>query len=420
LLGIRFVFAVMFSTMVPAVRAQAQDPPPHDHSQMQMDPNMKMSPDGWQLMQDGQLLGLFNHQGGARGDDEFKAPNWWMGMASRQLRSSKLTLTGMFSLDAATVGRRGYAELFQVGEAVDGRPLIDRQHPHDLFMQLAAAWRAPIGGGASLTIAGGPVGEPALGPVAFMHRASSTDNPLAPLGHHTFDSTHIAFGVATVAIDRGPWTLEGSVFNGREPDEHRWDFDFGRMDSVSGRVWWHPNERWELQASTGHLTDPEELHPGNVQRTTTSVSWFHRPDAHASDFTAIAAGYGVNVTDEVARQAVFAEATRLVRANSLFGRVEVVEVETDLLLQEDVSGHGSSMAAKAAVGAFSFGAQHQLLRWHGFETSAGAMITTYAVPATLSTTYGSHPFSFQVFVRLRPPAGRMGRMMNMRMGGHGM
>src|SRR6185295_3221180 len=112
-----------------------------------------------------------------------------------------------------------------------GRPLIDRQHPHDLFMQLAAVWRTPLTAATGLTVAGGPSGEPALGPIAFMHRTSAAENPFAPLSHHTFDSTHLAFGVVTLAVDHGRWTVEGSVFNAREPDENRWDFDFGRMDS---------------------------------------------------------------------------------------------------------------------------------------------------------------------------------------------
>src|SRR5947207_542477 len=229
----------------------------------------------WTFSEDGIVYGLFNHQGGPRGGDEFKVPNWWMGMWSRAAGSSQLTLTTMLSLDPATVGEHGYRELFQVGEAVDGRPVVDRQHPHDLFMQLAAVWRMRLNERTGFTIAGAPVGEPALGPVAFMHRPSAADVPSAPLGHHTFDSTHVAFGVVTAAINRGRWTVEGSVFNGREPDQDRWDFDFGRMDSVSGRLWFTPRANWDLQVSTGHLKDPEALEPGNIQRTTASARWMH-------------------------------------------------------------------------------------------------------------------------------------------------
>src|SRR5205085_4103940 len=131
------------------------------------------------------------------------------------------TFSSMLSVDAGAVGKKGYREIFQAGETLDDQPIRDRQHPHDLFMQLATIWRLPLTSSTGLTIAGGPVGEPALGPVAFMHRASAGDNPTAPLSHHTFDSTHIAFGVVTAAVDRGSWVLEGSVFNGREPDANR-------------------------------------------------------------------------------------------------------------------------------------------------------------------------------------------------------
>src|SRR5438046_5358809 len=138
-------------------------------------------------------------------------------------------------------------------------------------MQLAAVWRMPVTTSTGFTLAGGPVGEPALGPVAFMHRASAADNPTAPLSHHTFDSTHIAFGVVTAAVDHGPFVIEASVFNGREPDENWWDFDFGRLDSFSGRIWYRPNDEWEFQASSGHLTEPATLEPGDIVPSTAAA-----------------------------------------------------------------------------------------------------------------------------------------------------
>ena len=386
--------------------AQAAQPAPHDHAQMQHD-----MPATWHLMQDGVVYAEFNHQGGPRGGDEFVAPNWWMGMATRAVRKSELTFTAMLSLDAATVGKSGYGEIFQVGETLDGRPLVDRQHPHDLFMQLAAIWKTPLSATTSLTLAGAPVGEPALGPVAFMHRPSAAENPFAALGHHIFDSTHIAFGVVTAAVERRRWTVEGSLFNGREPDENRWDFDPGKLDSVSGRLWFRPNEQWELQASTGHLTEPEELEPGNVQRTTASAAWFK---VVGDDFSAVTAGYGVNVAHETNRQSVFAEGTRRSRQNSIFGRAELVEVETAKLLDGD--HHSADEApAKSTVGAFTAGVVRDVLRWRGFEGGVGASVSLYAVPDVLKETHGGHPVSYQVFFRLRPPTGGMGRMWNMRM-----
>jgi hypothetical protein len=394
--------------------AQGTPPPPdagtsagqHDHMQM----NMPMN-DGWQLMQDGIVFAEFNHQGGPRGGNEFVVPNWWMGMATRKTSRGQLTFTGMLSLDAATVGKAGYREIFQTGEALDGRPLIDRQHPHDLFMQLAAVWRMPITSSTGFTLAGGPVGEPALGPVAFMHRASAADNPTAPLGHHTFDSSHIAFGVVTAAIDRGPWVVEGSVFNGREPDENRWNFDFGRLDSFSGRVWYRPNGEWELQASSGRLTSPEELEPGNIVRSTASASWTKKDGAAMSSVTA---AYGRNDTDHGARNAFFVEGSRHAGSNTVYGRFEAVQVET-ALLQLDLVPQGAAADAKDPVFAFTVGGVRDLFNARGFEGGVGADVTVYGVPDALRPMYSAHPVSFHLFFRLRPPAGSMGRMWNMRM-----
>jgi hypothetical protein len=395
-------------------RAQSSAPPPdaaanagqHDHMQM----NMPMN-DGWQLMEDGVVFAEFNHQGGPRGGNEFVVPNWWMGMATRTTSRGQLTFTGMLSLDAATVGKAGYREIFQTGEALDGRPLIDRQHPHDLFMQLAAVWRMPITASTGFTLAGGPVGEPALGPVAFMHRASAADNPTAPLGHHTFDSSHIAFGVVTAAIDHGPWVVEGSVFNGREPDENRWNFDFGRLDSFSGRVWYRPNGEWELQASSGRLTNPEALEPGNIVRSTASASWTREDGASMSSVTA---AYGRNDTDHGARNAFFVEGSRHAGLNTAYGRFEAVQVET-ALLQTDLVPQGAAADAKDPVFAFTIGGVRDLFKTRGFEGGLGADVSFYGVPDALRPTYSPHPVSFHLFFRLRPPAGSMGRMWNMRM-----
>ena len=397
-----------------SVAAHAQDPP-HDHSQMNMP-----APTGWQFMQDGIVFAEFNHQGGPRGGDEFVVPNWWMGMASRPFSRGRLTLTGMLSLDPATVGKAGYREIFQAGETLNGQPLIDRQHPHDLFMQLGAIWRMPVTESTGFTLAGGPVAEPALGPVAFMHRASAADNPTAPLGHHTFDSTHIAFGVVTAAVDHGPWVVEGSLFNGREPDENRWDIEFGPLDSFSGRLWYRPNGEWELQASSGRLKDPEPLEPGNIVRSTVSGAWTRKDGASFSSFTA---AFGRNDTDHGDRNALLVEGARHAGGYTLYGRFEALQVESSLL-QTGTVEEGEAAELKTPLLAFTAGAVRELGVWRGFEGGIGADVTFYGVPEALRPAYSSHPVSFHVFFRLRPPAGAMGRMWNMRMSqpmaGHGM
>ena len=153
-------------------------------------------------MQDGVAYLTFNDQGGPRGGREVGSQNWWMGMAQRPMAKGTLRINLMFSMEPATVGKNGYRELFQAGETYQGAALIDRQHPHEFLMQATAAWHVPVKG-ANVTVVGAAAGEPALGPVAFMHRRSAFENPTAPLGHHTFDSTHIAMGVLTTSVERG-------------------------------------------------------------------------------------------------------------------------------------------------------------------------------------------------------------------------
>jgi hypothetical protein len=371
-------------------------------------PAHEASASGWQVMQDGIAYGLFNHQGRPRGGDEFRVPNWWMGMFTRKVGKTDLTINTMFSVDALTVGKKGYRELFQVGETFEGEPLIDYQHPHDLFMQLAAVWRIPIGSQTGFTLAGGPSAEPALGPVAFMHRASALENPMAPLSHHTFDSTHIAFGVVTAAVDRGPWTIEGSIFNGSEPDEDRWDFDFGALDSYSGRLWFRPRPEWEFQLSSAHLQSPEELGHGNIVRTTASASWLKRD---GDNFIAATAAYGLNNGEDANRSALLFELTRRAGRYSTYGRLEFVDVETGVLLDDHAVGHD----VKDMVTALTLGGIRELPRWRRLESGVGAALTFYGVPERFRPTHGRRPASFQVFLRLRPSPGAMGRMWNMHM-----
>ena len=392
-----------------SVKARAQDTP----DPQTIAPINRAMRSGWMFMQDGIVFVNFNQQGGPRGGDDFIAPNWWMGMASRETSKGRLTVNAMLSLDPAIVGQDGYLELFQTGEALNGQPIINRQHPHNLFMQLAAVWRMPVTAATGFTVAGGPVGEAALGPVAYMHRASAADNPTAPLSHHTFDSTHVSFGVVTVGVDHGPWVVEGSVFNGREPDQNRWDFDFGRLDSFSGRVWYRPNDEWEFQASSGRLVSPEELEPGvNVVRSTVTGSWTQKNGASIASVTA---GFGVNSTNnQGTRSAFFIEGARHTDLNTLYSRFEAVQVETVLLETGEIV-EGPLANVKNTVLALTVGGVHDLWAWHGFEGGFGADVTFYGVPDVLQPMYANFPVSFHVFFRLRPPVGSMGRMWNMRM-----
>jgi len=363
---------------------------------------------GWHVMQDANVFVTFDRQGGPRGETELNTSNWWMGMFSRPAGPGQVTISSMLSLDPLTVGKDGYSEIFQAGETFNGAPLIDRQHPHDFLMQLAAIWRLPLNDRLALTLAGAPVGEPALGPVAFMHRRSAAENPTAPLGHHTFDSTHIAMGVITAAVDSGPWMVETSVFHGREPDEDRWDLmDPGALDSWSVRGWYRYGKEWTFQASHGFLTEPETLEPGDVRRTTLSASWAREADG--IDYDAVTVGFGRNDKSQQSYNAFLAEATRRVGMNSYFGRFEALQVETELL-QTGVAHHEDGHTpARDTVLALTLGALRDVWRWKGLNFGVGADLTFYGVPDALAATYGSRPLSFHIYGRVRPPA-RWGRM----------
>ena len=211
--------------------------------------------------------------------------------------------------------------------------------------------------------------------------------------------------------DHGPWVAEGSLFNGREPDENRWDLEFGRLDSFSGRLWYRPNDEWEVQASSGRLKDAEQLEPGTIVRSTVSASWTRKNGMAISSVTA---AYGRNNTLHGDRSAVFVEGARHADGNTLYGRFEAVQVETSLL-QTDTVVEGPAADLKNPVFAFTVGGVRDIGVWRGFEGGVGADVSVYGVPDALQSLYSAHPVSFHVFFRLRPPAGSMGRMWNMRM-----
>jgi hypothetical protein len=393
----------------------AQEAPPgsagtHDHAAHTADAEATAS-SAWTIGVDGALFGTFNRQGGPRGDTEFVSQNWVMAMASRRAGPGILTLTGMLSAESATTGTSGYSEIFQVGESYRGLQLTDRQHPHDLFMQLSAAWRVPLGKGVGLTVAGGPRGEATLGPVAFMHRPSSSANPSAPLSHHVFDSTHIATGVAMLAVDRGPWTLEGSWFRGREPDEHRYDMELGALDSWAARVWFRRGG-WSAQASHGILHEPELLEPGDQRRTNGSISWLRE---RGDSLTAFTAAIGRNERQFSKARALLGELTQTWRRTTVFTRFEDVTVETEILLFPQIVHRPHPGELVDPVRQLTLGGLRQLGAVKGFPVGLGADVAVYGVPPLLEFTHGRRPVSFHLFVRVQPPA-RHGRMWNMTMG----
>jgi hypothetical protein len=363
---------------------------PHDRMA-----GMEMPGWSWMVLGVGRIV--LNDQGGPSGDRAFESSNWNMVMGHHALGRGRLSLMLMNSLEPATIEDEGSPELFQTGESFGGQPLVDHQHAHDFFMNLSATWRMPFGNDSGLWIQLAPVGDPALGPTAFMHRASSGENPSAPLGHHWQDSTHITSNVITVGGGRGIWAVEGSVFHGAEPDEERWDIDGGEIDSYSGRLTLRFARAWSAQLSLGRLESPEALVPGDLTRTTASVHYGaagERPFAASLVWGRNDEGHGVS--DSFLLEAAYMPTN----VDSVFARAEYVEKDEDLLATKELAPEGQPTNV-AAIRALTLGYLRDLELFRSLDTGLAFDFTAYGFPAGLDAAYGESPLSAHVFVRLR-------------------
>jgi hypothetical protein len=345
-----------------------------------------------------------NSQGGPRGVTKFESQNWIMPMAFRRVGHGTLQLRGMFSFEPFTLSGGGSPQLFQTGETYKGEALIDTQHPHDLFMELSGTYTVALGEkGTWFTYLGFP-GEPALGPTAFMHRWSASENPSAPLTHHLQDSTHIAFGVFSTGFTYRGLKLEGSLFNGREPDENRYDFEFNPWNSRSLRLSFAPNDNWSMQFSQGFLKNPEALEPGDVRRTTASVS-YNKPLKEGNWATTLIWGRNHAVhSGEVANlNGYTAESTvQFLRRNYLYTRLELAD-KNELLRADDRKALGiAEHHPSFRIGAYTFGAARDVWNTEHFSVALGADMTFYSKPVVLNSIYGNNPTSYHFFVRIRP------------------
>jgi len=363
------------------------------------DPMGGMAMPGWHVMDLGVARITFNGQGGPSGRKSGESENWNMLHVGHDLGTGRLSLMMMNSLEAATFPKGGSQELFQTGETYSGRALVDRQHPHDFFMNLSATYRQQLGDHSAFWLQLAPVGEPALGPTTYMHRASAGENPAAPLGHHWEDSTHITYDVVTVG---GGWravSLEGSVFHGAEPDENRWNIQSGPLDSVSGRLRLRFAGGWSGQVSYGFLKHPEATEPGDLHRTTASIHYGADGDRPLA-FTLL---WGRNDEESGASNGWLAEgAWQLTRADQVFGRVEYVQKDYALLAskgrpQTPVPGQ----PRLADVFALTAGYLRDFMVVEPLKTGVGADVTVYSFPSSLKPVYGDFPVSGHFFVRLR-------------------
>jgi hypothetical protein len=353
----------------------------------------------WMLMLHGFLFVQYDKQGGPRGASQFGSLNWAMIMADRELAGGRVQFRFMPSLDPATVGKCGYPLLLQSGEMCNGKPIVDRQHPHDLFMELGALYERPIGSNFALLLYAAPAGEPALGPVAFMHRPSAMDEPQAPLGHHWQDATHISFGVVTAGLFTRKLRLEASAFNGHEPNEERWDFDPISLNSYSGRLTVNPNDNWSLTAGYGKLDNPELSNPPeSMRRFAASAMYGQKLGEDGQWATTAIYGRNQHAGEDPSHSGLLESEAVLGKHNTVFGRAEYVQK----------SAHDLQLAAFPdeqlfGVSSLSLGYIRDVKRGAALSFGIGARGTVNFVPRDLEASYGSrNPVGGMVFVRIRP------------------
>jgi hypothetical protein len=340
---------------------------------------------------------LFNK--GSRGGHHFDAPNWFMAMYDYNVGAKGLfSTTTMISLDPLLVTRAGYPLLFQSGESYKGKKLVDRQHPHDLFSGLSIGYTQMLSKDADVFAYFGYPGEPALGPIAFMHRISTMNNPDAPLGHHWQDATHITFGVGTLGFRYKNFKLEGSIFTGREPDEHRYDFDEMRFDSYSYRLSANPSENWALQFSQGFIHSPELLEPGiDITRTTASAI-FSKWLKTKHDYFTQSLVWGLNHSNEGQNaHSVLYEANLQLDRQAIYARYEFVQKSG-----EELDIPFADVDQKFNINAFTLGYNRAIWNFSFVQLAAGAQGTINFSPKELQFLYGKTPIAGEIYLQLKP------------------
>ncbi len=344
----------------------------------------------WRFMVHGVAFIEDIQQTGPRGSDKFFSTNWFMAEAEHRLGGGTFSIRAMLSLEPATVTDRRYPELFQTGETAYGKPIVDGQHPHDFVMELALHYSHPLGEKTSWELYAAPVGDPALGPVAFPHRVSAEELPMAPLGHHLQDSTHISYEVVTAGVTHGMLRAEARGFHGGEPNENRWTIGYGAMDSYSGRVTLSPNANWSAQVSAGRLARPEALEPGDQVRAEASVT-YNRPYTTGNWATSVSWGrvHKTGGGDNLNGYGVESVA-RFAGKNYVTGRIELVDKDELLATGQEFR-----------IGAYTAGYTRDFYLVPRIATGLGANFTTYSMPAALHPYYGEHPVALLIFLRFK-------------------
>jgi len=361
----------------------------------------------WTLMFHANVFVLDEQQSSVRGGDKFFSTNWLMGMAQHDAGAGQFTLRAMLTLEPATITGERYPLLFQQGETAYGVPIADGQHPHNFVMELAALYDLKLGDNALVSFYVAPTGDPALGPTAYPHRASAAEDPVAPLGHHQEDSTHVAADVVTAGFTYGVVRVEASGFHGREPGEDRWDIEQGKIDSWSTRVTFQPGKNWSGQYSYGRITGPEALFPAENQERMTASVMYNRSLHNGNWASTLLWGRTRSLADGAVFDSYLFESTvRFLTRNYAWTRFESAERSNELILGENPLPPGFVERPIGQVQAYTLGYDHDFDIIPRLASAFGAQFTTYGVPTALQPIYGSHPIGAAVFIRLRPFSGQ--------------
>jgi hypothetical protein len=312
----------------------------------------------------------------------------------------------MFSLEPATVTGRQYPLLLQQGETAFGKAIADAQHPHDFFMEIAGLYDVRIGENSLISFYAAPVGDPALGPTAYPHRASAAEDPVGTLGHHQEDSTHIAADVVTAGVTHRMVRMEASGFHGREPNENRWNIDQGVIDSWSMRLTLQPGQNWSGQYSYSQIHSPEALFVDEDQHRTTASVMYNRPvgpNGERGNWASTVAWGRTRDSDGAIENSYLLESTlRFAKWNAVWTRIENAGRSNELLLGERVLPANFTERPLTHVQAYTFGYDHEFGHIPHLSTALGAQITAYGVGKPLQPIYGEHPVGGLIFLRLRP------------------
>jgi hypothetical protein len=350
----------------------------------------------WNAMFMGQAFLNDTQQSGPRGGDKLYSTNWFMANAEHKLGSrGAFQVNLMLSLEPATITGRRYPLLFQTGETAFGIPIADGQHPHNFIMGLGFAYAYALSRDTTLELYAAPVGDPALGPTAYPHRASAMELPQAALSHHAQDSTHISDDVVTAGIAWRAIKLEASGFHGAEPGENRWIIQQGKIDSWSARLWYFPTKHFAAQVSAGRLTHPEALEPGDQFRITSSLQ-YSKPMQGGTWSSSLIWGRDHNTASSHNVNSWLAESVVPIHAaNFITGRVEVVD--KDELFDANPALSGLTFRIRA----YTLGYTRNVAIFPRLETGIGANISTYSIPDAIKAYYGDRPVGGNIFIRIR-------------------